>query len=112
MATRLLFISYRTDQEKRKKADLFGYSPTLRRVRRFPQPLRQERMIGWPLTYDDSVGRDAWEFTWRLLGTDVLHETIRFPVTRQTITLASPDGVVYRCGGKRSQTHGRGLCPL
>ncbi len=88
----LLFISYRTDKEKRKKADLFGYSPTLRRVRRFPQPLRQEKMVGWPLTYDDSVGRDAWEFTWRLLGTDVLHETVRFPVTRQTITLGAADG--------------------
>ena len=64
----LLFISYRTDKEKRKKADLFGYSPTLRRVRRFPQPLRQEKMAGWPLTYDDSVGRDAWEFSWRDTG--------------------------------------------
>ena len=88
----MLFISYRTDKEKRKKADLFVYSPTLRRVRRFPQPLRQEKMAGWPLTYDDSVGRDAWEFTWRILGADVLHETVRFPVTRQTITLGSADG--------------------
>ena len=25
----LLFIIYRTDKEQRKKADLFGYSPTL-----------------------------------------------------------------------------------
>ena len=27
-----------------------------------------------------------------ILGTDVLHETVRFPVTRQTITLGSADG--------------------
>ena len=88
----LLFLTYRTDKEERKKADLFAYSPTLRRVRRFPQPLRQEKLAGWPLTYDDSLGRDAWEFSWRVLGTDVLHETVRFPVTRQTMTLAAADG--------------------
>ena len=44
------------------------------------------------MTYDDSLGRDAWEFSWRILGTDVLYETMRFPKTRQIITLASADG--------------------
>jgi hypothetical protein len=88
----LLFITYRTDQTASKKADLFGYSPALRRVRRFPQPRRQERLANWPLTYDDSVGRDAWEFSWHILGTDVLYETVRFPKTRRIITLASADG--------------------
>ena len=88
----LLFLTYRTDQNASKKADLFGYSPAMRRVRRFPQPRRQERLANWPLTYDDSVGRDAWEFSWRIVGTDVLYETVRFPKTRQIITLASADG--------------------
>jgi hypothetical protein len=88
----MLFITYRTDQDAIKKADLFGYSPTLRRVRRFPQPRRQEKFPNWPMTYDDFLGRDAWEFSWRILGTDVLHETVRFPKTRQVITLASADG--------------------
>lgn len=88
----LLFITYRTDQAERKKADLFGYSPTLRRVRRFPQPLRGEKLATWPMTYDDSLGRDAWEFSWRVLGTDTLAGTVRFPKTRQTITLAKADG--------------------
>ncbi len=44
------------------------------------------------MTYDDFLGRDAWEFTWRIIGTDVLYETVRFPATRQTITLMAGDG--------------------
>lgn len=88
----LLFITYRTDQDTIKKADVFGYSPTLRRVRRFPQPRRQEKFPNWPMAYDDFLGRDAWEFSWRILGTDVLYETVRFPKNRQVITLATAEG--------------------
>ena len=88
----LLFMTYRTDQEKRTKADLFGYSPAIRRVRRFPQPQREDRLATWPMTFDDSLGRDAWEFSWRVLGTDTLTETVRFPKTRPIITLATADG--------------------
>ena len=88
----LLFMTYRTDQEKRTKADLFGYSPAIRRVRRFPQPQREDKMATWPMTFDDSLGRDAWEFSWRVLGTDILTETVRFPKTRPIITLATADG--------------------
>lgn len=44
------------------------------------------------MTFDDDVGRDAWEFSWQVIGTDVLYETVRFPVTRPTITLANADG--------------------
>ena len=88
----LLFSLYRTDQTARQKADMFGYSPTLRRVRRFPQSRRQDRYPNQPVTYDDAVGRDAWEFSWRMIGTDVLYETARFPVTRRSITLRNPGG--------------------
>ena len=88
----LLFMTYRTDQEKRTKADLFGYSPAIRRVRRFPQPQREDKLATWPMTFDDSLGRDAWEFSWRGLGTDTLTETVRFPKTRPIITLATADG--------------------
>ena len=83
----MLFVILRTDKEKRTKADLFGYSYAMRRVRRFPQPQRQQKMATWPMTFDDSLGRDAWEFSWRVLGTDTLYETVRFPKTRPTITL-------------------------
>jgi hypothetical protein len=61
-------------------------------VRRLPQPRRGERFPNNVQSFDDIVGRDAWEFSWRLLGSDVLHETVRFPNTRTTITLASGEG--------------------
>jgi hypothetical protein len=87
-----LYIRYRTDQAFTKKQDTFRYSSALRRVRRYPAPPRQDKYPTYPYTYDDDVGRDAWEFNWRLIGTDVLFHTVRFPVTRPTITLANADG--------------------
>ncbi|MGE0681105.1 MAG: outer membrane lipoprotein-sorting protein [Candidatus Binatia bacterium] len=87
-----LYIRYRTDQTFTKKQDTFRYSSALRRVRRFPAPPRQDKYPAYPYTYDDDVGRDAWEFNWRLLGMDVLFQTVRFPVTRPTITLANAEG--------------------
>ena len=87
-----LYIRYRTDQSFTKKQDTFRYSSALRRVRRYPTPQRQVKYPAYPFTYDDDIGRDAWEFTWRVLGTDILSRTVRFPVTRPTITLATPTG--------------------
>jgi hypothetical protein len=92
LGNQLLMLHHRTDREVTTKTDMFGYSPVLRRVRRFPQPRRQDRFPDQPITFDDFLGRDAWEFTWRVIGTDVLTETVRFPTTRQTITLMSGDG--------------------
>lgn len=92
LGNQLLMLHHRTDREFSTKTDMFGYSPVLRRVRRFPQPRRQDRFPDQPITFDDFLGRDAWEFTWRIIGTDVLTETVRFPTTRQTITLVSGDG--------------------
>ncbi len=94
LGNQLLMMHHRTDQQFTTKTDMFGYSPVLRRVRRFPQPRRQDRFPDQPLTFDDFLGRDAWEFTWRILGTDVLTETVRFPITRQTITLVSGEGEI------------------
>jgi hypothetical protein len=59
----------------------------MRRVRRMPEPRRDQRFPDNAQTFDDVVGRDPWEFEWQLLGTDVLYETLRFPNTRPTITL-------------------------
>lgn len=87
-----LYIRYRTDQTFTKKQDTFRYSSALRRVRRYPAPPRQDKYPAYPYTYDDDVGRDAWEFNWRLIGTDVLLRTVQFPVTRPTITLADTAG--------------------
>ncbi|MBI3757358.1 MAG: outer membrane lipoprotein-sorting protein [Deltaproteobacteria bacterium] len=92
LGNQMLMVQHRTDQQVTTKADMFGYSPVMRRVRRFPQPRRQDRFPDQPVTFDDFLGRDAWEFHWRIIGTDVLTETVRFPVTRQSITLAAGDG--------------------
>ena len=80
-------IHYRTDKSFYKKEERFRYSPSIRRVRHQVPRRRQSRFPNMALTPDDSYGRDAWEFTWRILGADVLYQTVRFPHTRPTITL-------------------------
>ena len=87
-----LWVLYRTDQKATTKLDYFAYVPSLRRVRRLPQPRLGERFPNSVQSFDDIVGRDAWEFSWKLLGTDVLFETVRHPNTRPVITLATPEG--------------------
>lgn len=82
-----LWVPYRTDMEFRTKLDFFIYAPELRRVRRQPAPRRDQRFPDNAQTLDDIIGRDAWEFEWELLGTDVLFETVRFPHTRPTIMI-------------------------
>ncbi len=87
-----LYTLYRTDQQFSTKLDLFAYAPELRRVRRQPQPRRQDKSPGFAQAFDNFLNRDAWEFRWRLIGTDVLFETVRFPHTRTSITLTAADG--------------------
>jgi hypothetical protein len=87
-----LYVGYRNDLTFTTKLDLFAYSPALRRVRRQPQPRREDRLPNSASTFDDLIGRDAWEFKWRILGTDILYQTVRFPVTRQTATLTDDKG--------------------
>jgi hypothetical protein len=87
-----LYTLYRTDQHFSTKLDLFAYAPELRRVRRQPQPRRQDKEPGFALAFDNFLNRDAWEFRWRLIGTDVLFAAVRFPRTRTAITLTAADG--------------------
>lgn len=94
-----LWLPYRTDKSFRTKMDFFVYSPQLRRVRRQPEPRRDQRFPDNSQTFDDVIGRDPWEFEWKLLGTDVIYETLRFPSTRPTVTLNVPgQGFVERQG--------------
>ncbi len=86
-AEQQLWVPYRTDAQNRTKMDFFVYSPQLRRVRRQPQPRRDQRFPDNAQTFDDVIGRDPWEFEWSLLGSDVVHETVRFPGTRPSIVL-------------------------
>jgi hypothetical protein len=89
-----MMISYRTDKTFTKKEDIFSYSPALRRVRHQNQMRRGDKFPSMAQSLDDASGRDAWEFSWRTLGTDVLYQTVRFPVTRPVVTVA--DGEALR----------------
>ncbi len=86
-----LMIRYRTDKDFPKKEDIFSYSPSLRRVRHQNQLRRGDKFPYMAQSMDDASGRDAWEFSWRLLGTDILYQTVRFPVTRPIVTVADGD---------------------
>jgi len=82
-------IRYRTDRDFIKKDESFMYSPAIRRVRHQVPFRRQDQFPNQAQTLDDATGRDAWEFSWRFVGTDVLHQTVRFPVTRPTVILGN-----------------------
>ena len=82
-----LAIRYRTDKEEITKEERFAYSSSIRRVRHQAPFRRQSNFPNMALTPDDAWGRDAWEFSWRLVGTDVLYQTVRFPNTRPTVIL-------------------------
>ena len=84
-----LTIRYRTDRDFAKKEEGFLYSPSIRRVRHQAPSRRQDKFPNQAQTLDDATGRDAWEFSWRFVGTDVLYQTVRFPVTRPTIVLGN-----------------------
>ena len=87
-----LVFRYRTGPEFAKKEDMFFYSPSLRRVRRQKSQRRSDPFPQMAVTFDDASGRAAWEFSWKLLGTDILYETVRFPVTRPTVLVTQEDG--------------------
>ncbi|MBI3246718.1 MAG: outer membrane lipoprotein-sorting protein [Deltaproteobacteria bacterium] len=82
-------IRYRTDRSFTQKEEAFMYSPSIRRVRHQAPFRREDKFPNQAQTSDDATGRDAWEFTWRLVGTDVLHKTVRFPSSRPTIVLGN-----------------------
>ena len=82
-----LSIRYRTDKEFIKKEERFRYSQAKRRVRHDAPRRRQGKVPNMAFTPDDNYGRDAWEFSWRILGLDTLYQTVRFPKTRPTIIL-------------------------
>src|SRR5581483_8755551 len=82
-------VRYRTDRTFIKKEESFMYSPSIRRVRHQAPNRRQDRFPNQAQTTDDANGRDAWEFSWRLVGTDILSQTVRFPVTRPTIVIGN-----------------------
>jgi hypothetical protein len=103
----MVMIQYRTDLEHSTRWNLFFYSEGLRRVRRQPSPRRGDKLAQGAEGLDDVFGRDPWEFQWELLGTDVLFQTVRFPKTRPTVTLARPDGTFYPVAPKDLRLMGK-----
>ncbi len=95
-----LWFEYRTDLTFTKKQDRYMYRPALRRIRRQPQPRREDRFPNNAQSFDDLQGRDPWEFTWTILGVDVLYATVRFPDTRPFVTITRPDGSTYERGAQ------------
>jgi len=95
-----LVIRYRTDKDSIKKEDMFFYSPSLRRVRHQNQLHRGDRFPTMAQSFDDASGRSAWEFSWRLIGVDVLYETVRFPRTRPRVVVTESDGSLHEIATK------------
>jgi hypothetical protein len=84
-----MMIRYRTDRDFTKKEEGFMYSPSLRRVRHQVPIRRQDQFPNQAQTLDDATGRDAWEFSWRFVGTDILYQSVRFPGTRPTVIVGN-----------------------
>ncbi len=95
IGNQMFLTQYRAGREATVRWDLFVYSPELRRVRRQPQPRRGDKLAQGAESFDDLFGRDPWEFSWHLIGVDTLYQTVRFPQTRPTVTLADPDGSLH-----------------
>lgn len=93
--SQLMWTIRRSGPNQSTKLDNFVYSPAMRRVRRQPPPRRDVHYPDSVPSFDDIIGREAWEYFWRFIGTDVIYETVRFPKTRPTITLANADGSFY-----------------
>jgi len=102
----LLWVYRRTDRNQSTRMDNFWYLPEMRRVRRMPQFRRDQPLQGTVQTIDDLMGRDAWEFSWRVIGSDVLRETVRFPSTRPKLTLAHGDGSFFEVSTSELQLMG------
>lgn len=94
LGNQMVLVQYRAGGNAAARWDMYAYSPALRRVRRQPQPRRGDKLAQGAESFDDIFGRDPWEFSWQLLGSDTLHQTVRFPNTRPTVTLAEPDGIL------------------
>ena len=85
-----LLVGYRTDQTFATPAERLLLRPGLPPLRsRIEREYQAANRVG---TFADILGRNAWEFSWRILGTDMLLHTVRFPTTLQNIRLPDKNG--------------------
>ena len=95
LGNQMFITQYRAGGDSATRWDMFAYSPSLRRVRRQPQPRRGDKLAEGAESFDDIFGRDPWEFSWKLIGADTLYQTVRFPNTRPVVTLGKSDGTLH-----------------
>jgi hypothetical protein len=53
---------------------------------------RGERLLRGLGTIDDVIGRNASDFSWRILGSDILDRTIRFPTAQKHVLIPDNEG--------------------
>lgn len=85
-----LLIGYRTDHTFVTPAETLVSRPELPPFRY--QLGREDRAPNRVGTFEDAIGRNAWEFSWRILGTDVLYRTVRFPATVNSVLIPDDKG--------------------
>jgi hypothetical protein len=71
-----LVVKYNNAPDKWKDPDRYAWVPALRRVRRSAGGDRQDDSLGYPLSNDDNGERQFWEFTYEIIGEDVLYEIL------------------------------------
>src|SRR3990170_1884075 len=71
-----LVVKYNNAPGKWKDPDRYAWVPALRRVRRSAGGDRQDDSLGYPLSNDDNGERQYWEYTYEIIGEDVLYEVL------------------------------------
>jgi hypothetical protein len=69
-----LVVKYNNAPGKWKDPDRYAWVPALRRVRRSAGGDRQDDSLGYPLSNDDNGERQFWEYTYEIIGEDVIYE--------------------------------------
>lgn len=88
--TAILQVGYHTGKNKNVALATFFPRPGLPPMRSAIS--RSERLPQGIGTVDDAVGRNAGDFAWRVLGSDLVERTIRFPATQKPIIVPDAEG--------------------
>ncbi len=69
----VIFWDYLDTPDNRCDCDRWLYSPNLRRIRRLAGGDRADTVGGGDYTYDDIVGREVFEWNYKILGVDYVY---------------------------------------
>jgi len=70
---------------------------------------RGERLPRGIGTIEDVVGRNVTDFSWRILGSEMLDRTIRFPATQEQLVVPDAEGRAVNAFDTDSEDDGRGV---